>query len=311
MNLPVAERWLSASINAPAAWAAFAAVRDLDWSLRVATWSPFSLDVVEGFDFKACVAGAGSDQFATRARGELALRVLQIAADFDDRRLKVRNLSVADLRASPTAERRALDDLRSTILSRLQQELNHQFDTKPTTWAERAERLLAEVEVEQRRHIRRYLGLDQELTDKQCATGLKYVFTTLLPAVDRRGSTMVLAGHERKLREAREARNSPEPKARARNLAVRAVETCLANIRLEPGDNTFSGASDEEVLRAVHQTLVELLRLHGCWALIDLTITRDRVEQRIDLPDYVSPEVWELIREQERRVFEMGRMTKS
>lgn len=307
MKLPVAERWLSASINAPAAWAAYATVRDLDWSLRVATWSPFSLEVVESYAFRACLDGAGSDQFATRARGELALRLLQIAADFDDTRLQVRQLSAADLQASPAVERRTLDDLKSTILSRLRQELTYQFDTSPANWADRAELALTGLQDDHRQRVRQYLGLDQALTDKQCASGLKYAFTTLMPSIKRTGSSMTLAGHERKLREAREARSSTEPKARARNLAARAVEACLANIRLEPGDDTFAATSDVEVLCAVQQTLEELLRLHGCWALIDLTITRDRVEQ----PDYVSPEVWELIREQERRVVEIDRKTKS
>lgn len=306
MTLSIAEPWLSASITAPAAWAAFTAVQRLPWSLRIATWSPLRFDVAHGYDFQACLDDAGSFAFDRRARGEIALRILAIAGDFDERQLRVRHLSPDVLRSSPVAEQGALENLKETIISRVRHELEYRFDHRPQSWADRVKHAVSALPACEETQVSRYLGIDQELTAKQCLAGLNYVFSTLEPALVRNRNGVSLTGHTRKLGEVRAARHDPDPKARARNLALRAVESRLA---LLPAENEFDeillDLAMDDLLPILNEDLAELVRLHGCWGLIDLTIRRDRIAQGASLPD-VSPEnIWNLFRQQEQRIDQM------
>ncbi len=303
MTLSIAEPWLSASITAPAAWAAFTAVQRLPWSLRIATWSPLRFDIAHGYDFQACLDDAGSFAFDKRARGEIALRILAIAEDFDERQLRVRHLSLDGLRASPAAEQRALKNLKEAITSRVRHEIEFRFDHRPQSWADRVKRAISHLPVGEERQVARYVGIDQELTAKQCIAGLNYVFSTLEPSLVRTKDGISLTGHARKLAEVRAARHDPDPKARARNLALRAVESRLA---LLPAEDEFDGIlldlAMDDLLPILKDDLAESVRLHGCWGLIDLTIRRDRIAQGASLPD-VSPEsIWNLFRQQEQRI---------
>jgi hypothetical protein len=312
MILSIAEPWLSASITAPAAWAAFTAVQRLPWSLRIATWSPLRFDVAHGYDFQACLDDAGSFAFEKRARGEIALRILAVAGDFDERQLRVRHLCPDALHASPAAEQRALEDLKGAIISRVRHELEYLFDHRPQSWADRVKHAINQLPVNEKAQASRYLGIDQELTGKQCVAGLNYVFSTLEPLLVRNRSGIALAGHPRKLGEARAARHDLDPKARARNLAVRAVDSRLF---LLSADNEFDeillDLAVDGLLPMLKEDLLELVRSHGCWGLIDAAIRRDRVTEAYSLPEVLPANIWDLVRQQEERIDQIDERLKS
>ncbi len=303
MTLSVAEPWLSASISAPAAWAAFAAVQNLPWSLRVTTWEPLKFDVSHSYDFQTCLDQAGSFAFDNRARGEIALRILAIAEDFDERQLKVRHLSPDMLRVSPTAEEKALGDLKAAIISRIRHELTYRFDGRPQSWADRVKTELSRLPVGVGAGVSSYLGMDQELTDPQSIAGLKYVFSTLEPVLKREGRNVSLDGHPRKLKDVRAARHDPDPKARARNLALRSLESRLALLSAQDAfDDILLDLAFDDLLQIVRDELLEVVRQDGCWGLVDLSIRQERQSERLALAGVLPEGVWDLVREQERRI---------
>lgn len=312
MTALVAEPWLSASISAPAAWAAFTAVQQLSWSLRVASWSPLKLEVDHDYEFQACLDEAGSFAFDKRARGEIALRILTITDGFDERKLRVRNICPERLRTYPSAQSNALAGLRDAIISRLRDELNQRFDNRPQTWADRVKALVAGLPQEEGRAASLYMGIDQELTEKECVAGLNYAFTTLEPQLHRTANGLSLLGHPRKLKEVRAARHHPDPKARARNLALRAIEARLVAMDVhDQFDDILLDLSLDDLLPLLREELRGAVKLQGCWALVDTAIRRDRVAEGLVLPESLPPEIWDLIRQQEARIDRMERTEES
>lgn len=303
MSLSIAEPWLSASINAPAAWAAFTAVQQLPWSLRVATWSPLKFEVDHGYDFQACLDEAGSFAFDKRARGEIALRIMSIADALDERGLRHRHICPEKLRACPVARSKALVELKTTVIARLRDELTRRFDTKPQTWADRAKALVAHLPEKDGIATSRYMGIDQELTERECVAGLNYAFTSLEPRLVRTKNGLSLLGNARKMKEVRAARHHPEPKARARNLGFRVIEARLAVMTVHHEfDEILLDLAEDDLLPLLREELREAVKLQGCWGLIDSTIRRDRVADALVLPEILPSEIWDLIRQQEGRI---------
>ncbi len=287
---------LPASINGPAAWAAFDHVQKLAWTLRFDSLDPLTLDVDFDLAFQLCLDGAGAFDFQKKARGHMAMRVLEIAASFDESCLRLLGHSVEDIRSCATVRTKALETIRDTVVRRLRAELTQSLDTRVDVWAEQLRTLLATLPPEEGRQVARYCGLDQECAPKEIRAGLNYVFKTLEPEVIAENGSLVLAGHERKLREAKAARSDPDPKARARNLVVRALNARLAS--LLPG----TAENPSNFLLMLEADLRERVRKDGSWSLIDAAIERDRVMEGLTLPTALPSEVWDLIRQQDRRI---------
>jgi hypothetical protein len=286
---------LPASINAPAAWAAFDHVQKLPWTLRFDSLDPLTLDVDYDLAFQLCLDGAGDFDFQKKARGHMAMRVLEIAALLDESRLRLLGHSVEDIRSCAAVRTKALETIRDAVVRWLRAELGQLLDTRADVWAEQLRTLLATLPPEEGRQVARYCGLDQECAPKEIRAGLNYVFKTLEPEVIAEKGSLVLAGHERKLREAKAARSDPDPKARARNLVVRALDARLASV--VPGTAGDLG----NLLSLLEGDLRERVQKDGSWSLIDAAIERDRVTEGLTLPTALPAEVWALIRQQDRR----------
>lgn len=284
---------LPASINDGAAWAAFDHVQKLPWTIRFASDVPLTLDVDHDLDFQLCLDGAGAFDFQKQARAHVAMRVLEIAASIDEGRLRGLGHSIDGVRSCAVKREKALHGIRDAIVVRIRSELTQLFFVRADVWAERLRTLILTLPPEQRAQVARYCGLDQEVTSKEIRAGLNYVFRTIEPEILRDKDRLFLVGHERKLREAKGARNDINPKARARNLVVRAAEARLASGA--PGDLSSTLASLEADLR-------KRVTTEGCWGLIDTVIHRDRERESLDLPLTLSPEIWDMIRQQQRRI---------
>lgn len=289
---------LPASINEGAAWAAFDHVQQLPWTLRFDSLAPLTLDVDHDLAFQLCLDGTGAFDFQKKARGHMAMRVLEIAASFDESRLRLLGHSVEDLRSCATTRAKALETIREAVVRRLRAELRQLLDARPDVWAEQLRTMLETLPPEVGRQVVRYCGLDQEGDAKQIRAGLNYVFKTLEPEIIAENGSLVLAGHERKLREARAARSDPDPKARARNLVVRALDARLAS--LVPG----TAGNLNSLLLVLEADLRGQVQRDGSWGLIDAAIDRDRVMEGLTLPMALPSEVWDLIRQQGRRTLE-------
>ena len=289
---------LPASINDGAAWAAFDHVQQLPWALRFDCLDPLTLDVDHDSAFQLCLDGTGAFDFQKKARGHMAMRILEIAASFDESRLRLLGHSVEDLRSCATVRAQALETIRDTVVRRLRAELRQQLDARPDVWAEQLRTLLATLPPEEGRQVARYCGLDQQRDPKEIRAGLNYIFKTLEPEIIDENGNWVLAGHERKLREAKAARSDPDPKASARNLVVRALDARLASIA--PG----TAGDLKSLLSLLESDLRERVQKDGSWGLIDAAIERDRVVEGLTLPTALPAEVWDLIRQQDRRTSE-------
>lgn len=288
---------LPATINDGAAWAAFDYVQKLPWTLRFTSLDPLTLDIDHDVDFQVCLDQAGAYDFQKQARGYVAMRVLEIAENHDEERLRLLGIVSKDISPGTLQEQKALETIRASVVSRIRAELTQALNTCPRAWAEQLEGRIAHMPEEHRRQIALYTGLDQCLTQKEVKAGLNYVFGTMRPEIVRNRDGLALAGHERKLREAKAARNDAEPKARARNLAVRALEARLAALTPGVGSVDLDG-----LLSMLEADLRERFETGGCWGLIDASIRRDRKIERLSLPDVLPPEIWDLIRQQDRRL---------
>ncbi|MFN4295233.1 MAG: hypothetical protein ACK4FB_00185 [Brevundimonas sp.] len=284
---------LPASINDGAAWAAFDHVQKLPWTLRFETFDPLTLDVDHDVGFQLCLDGAGTSDFQKQARGYMAMRVLEIAASLDENRLRVLGHSTEEVRSCATTRAKTLQVIRDAVVGRLRSELTKLFDARPTVWAERLRTLIATLPSEQGNQVARYSGLDQERDPKEIRAGLNYVFQTLEPQIVRDKERLILVGQERKMREARAARNDPNLKARARNLVLRALEASLASCPTGDVNNLLS---------TLEANLRERVVKDGSWGLIDAVIQRDRVMEGLTLPTALPSEIWDLVRQQERRI---------
>jgi hypothetical protein len=288
---------LPASLNDGAAWAAFDYVQKLPWTPRFASLDPLTLDIDHDVAFQVCLDQAGAFDFQKQARGFVAMRVLEIAESHDDERLRLLGIVTKDISSCAKREENALYTIRASVVSRLRSELTQALNTCPRAWAEQLEERIARVPEELRRQIAIYTGLDQSLRQKEVKAGLNYVFRTMEPEIVRDRTGLVLSGHERKLREVRAARSDKEPKARARNLVVRALEARLAALARCVGSVDLDG-----LLSTLEADLRERCETDGCWGLIDASIRRDRQLEGLLLPDFLPPEIWDLIRQQERRL---------
>ncbi len=286
---------LSASINDGAAWAAFDHVQKLPWTLRFDSLDPLTLDVGYDLAFQLCLDGAGAFDFQKEARGHIAMRVLEIAMSFDESRLRVLGHSVENIRSCASVRAKTLEAIRDAVVRRLRAELSQLLDNRSAVWAERLRTLLSTLPPEEGRQVARYCGLDQERHPKEINAGLNYVFKTLEPEIIAKNGSLILAGHERKLREALAARSDPDPKARARNLVVRALDARLASVA--PG----TAGDLNSLLSCLESDIRERVQKDGAWGLIDATIERDRVTEDLRLPTALPAEVWDLIRQQDRR----------
>lgn len=289
---------LPAPINDGAAWAAFDHVKKLPWTLRFDSLDPLTLDVDYGLDIQLCLDGAGAFDFQKKARGHMAMRVLEISASFDERRVRLLGHSVEDIRSCATVRTKALETIRDAVVCRLRAELSQLLDDRADVWAEKLRTLLATLPPGEGRQVARYCGLDQQCAPKEIRAGLNYVFKTIEPEIVAENGRLVLAGHERKLREAKAARNDPGPKARARNLVVRALDARLASVVPGNAENLSN------LLLVLEADLRERVQKDGSWGLIDAAIERDRVMEGLNCPMALPSEVWDLIRQQDRRTSE-------
>jgi hypothetical protein len=284
---------LPAPINDGAAWAAFDHVQKLPWTLRFDSLDQLTLDVDHDLAFQVCLDGAGAFDFQKQARGYMAMRVLEIAASFDESRLRILGHSADGVRSCAAGRARTLQIIRDAVVMRLRSELTQLFDDRPGVWAERLRTLIATLPPEEGRQVARYAGLDQERDAREIRAGLNYVFQTMEPEIVRENEALILVGHERKLREAKAARNDSDPKARARNLVLRALEARLASRPTGDLNSLLSGLETD---------LRERVRKDGSWGLIDGVIQRDRAVEGLTLPTTLPSEIWDLIRQQERRI---------
>lgn len=288
---------LPALITDGAAWAAFNHIQLLPWDLRITNYSPLTLDVEHDFRFQICLDGADKFDFKQQARAYMAMRVYEIAASFRESRLNVLGYKLEEIQSCPATEVEALRRLRGAVISSLRADLQAYLYLRPEAWATRLRAELVLLPPDVAREVVRFTGLDQELTPKEADSGLNYVFSTMAAEVLQQNGALTLTGHERKLREARAARHHPDRKARARNLAVRAVEARLSNVAQAAGPEDTS-----DLLSAIKADLGRRIVEDGCWGLIDATVLRDRANEGTTLPNGLPTVVEDLVLQQDRRI---------
>lgn len=298
-SLSAAGSWLPAVIDQRAALAAFKHVsQNVKWRLHFSGWDPVSVSVENPAELELCVQGIRTFQYEDRARGHIADQVLQIIGRMTDRHLRFRGID-ASIRNDVAAQHGKLDELKSSILARIRNDLNLRGESLPDIWCGRVEDELFWQSPKNADAVRAYLGMDQAIGPKDLRRGFNYVFKSMALAVNTSGAPGLMADPW-KMKDVLKARHHSDPHVRARNLVYRAI---VAFLRSLPEAELRALGSDAavELLQAEIDARMTSI---GCWALIDLAIAGDRQQLDLKLPalDPVGDErLLRLIEEQETR----------
>lgn len=268
--------WMPADLSTPAIWKAFAAVTSgTPWRITTPGLDPVTFGIDFDADFQAHLDGAGTFDFGAKARGAIATRILDIALSLSEQLLRRKGFDPELMATSPVVSGQAEEALKAYVINKIRNELNQRCDPGASAWADEVERELLGVSLEARETLRRYFGFDRRLDGKAIRKGSNYVFKSMDLQVRSWSGGACVIGNSRKLNEVRDARNSPDPKCRARHQVLCGIEKIL------PAASSSSAVlnHDMDALEVCRLVLEERVRLHGPWGLIDLTIGDDRGDQ--------------------------------
>ena len=292
---------LAIDIPAATAWEAFDTVfSKTNFRLQIEAFEPIKLSVEHDAAFSECLSGSGAWEPSEKARGWIANRVLELAAQVNKTSVRRLCLQVPRQGDEPAIgafltglQRRLKDDLRI--------EISRHFDTSLEQWTEDA---MAFAYGEENPHDRlklfSYAGLDQLVSVDAGRMALKWIFGRTHWWLTGTGADMVL-NPDYKFDIVRSQRGSIDEAIRARSLVARAVQVIVdEGVRRAKADKVFA-----PVTRAsIKADLTRVFEKDGPWGIIHLTLETDRRRYHIAPPPWTNARATAILERQDPYLFE-------
>lgn len=301
MTLTPAGVPMPASVSSQLAWAGFEHIfTQTNFRLQIAARDPISLTIEHDAAFGSCLSGSEAWEPAEKAKGWIANRVLELAAQVDKTSIRRLCLHVPRLGDEPAIDafltglqRRLKDDLRI--------EISRHYDTSLEQWTDDA---MAFAYGEENPHDRlklfSYAGLDQLVSVDAGRMALKWIFGRTHFHLTGTGADLVL-NPDYKFDVVRSQRGSISESIRARSLVARAVQVIVdEGVRRAKADEVFA-----PVTRAsIKADLERVFEKDGPWGIIHLTLMTDRRRYHIAPPPWQNARATALLERQDPYLFE-------
>ena len=293
---------MPASVSPQTAWAGFEHIfTQTNFRLRIATRDPISLTVENDAAFGACLSGSGAWEPAEKARGWVANRVLELAAQVDKTSLRRLCLQVPRQGDEPAIDafltglqRRLKDDLRI--------EISRHFDVSLEQWTEEAMAFAYgdDHNPHDRLRLFNHAGLDQLVSVDTGRKALKWIFGRTHFHLTGTGADMAL-NPDYKFDHARSHRGSIDETMRARSLVARAVQVIVdEGVRRAKVDEVFAPVNRA----SIKMDLERVFEKDGPWGFIHLVLATDRRRYHIAPPPWTNARATALLERQEPWLFE-------
>jgi hypothetical protein len=292
---------MPASVPSQLAWASFEHLfTRTNFRLQIAAFDPISLTVEHDAGFGSCLAGSDAWEPSEQARGWIANRVLELAAQVD--RTSIRRLC---LQVPREGDERAIGDFLTGLQRRLKDdlriEISRHYDVSLTQWEEDA---MAFAYGDENPHDRLRLfnfgGLDQLVSVDAGRKAQKWIFGRTHWWLSGTGADLTL-NPDYKFDHARSHRGSIDETMRARSLVARAVQVIVdEGVRRAKADEVFA-----EVTRAsIKADLMRVFERDGPLGLIHLVLATDRRRFHIAPPLWTNARATALLERQDPYLFE-------
>lgn len=292
---------LPAQVCSQRAWAAFEHIfTQTNFRLQIAARDPIGLTVEHGADFGLCLAGSDAWEPGEKARGWIANRVLQMAAQIDKTSIRRLCLQVPRPGDEPAIEafltglvRRLKDDLRI--------EISRHYDTSLIEWEEDAMTFVyGDDNPHDRLRLFNFSGLDQLVSVDAGRMAIKWCLGRSHWHLTGTGADMVL-NPDYKFEVVRSQRSSIDEATRARSLVARAVQVMVdEGVRRAKADEVFA-----DVTRAsIKADLMRVFERDGPLGLIHLVLATDRRRYHIAPPSWQNARATALLERQDPWLFE-------
>jgi hypothetical protein len=292
---------MPASVSSQAAWVAFEEIfTQTNFRLQIAAFDPISLTVEHDAAFGSCLAGSDAWEPSEQARGWIANRVLELAAQVDQTSIRRLGLQVPRQGDEPAIEA-FLGGLQRRLKGDLRIEISRHYDVSLEQWTEEAMAFAyGDDNPHDRLRLFNFSGLDQLVSVDAGRMALKWIFGRTHWWLSGTGADLVL-NPDYKFDNARSHRGSIDEKMRARSLVARAVQVIVdEGVRRAKADKVFG-----EVTRAsIKADLVRAFEKDGPWGLIHLVLPTDRRRFHISPPPWTNARATALLERQDPWLFE-------
>ena len=301
MTLTTAGTPMPASVSSQLAWIAFEEIfTQTNFRLQIAAFDPISLTIEHDAAFGSCLSGSDAWEPGDKARGWIANRVVELAAQVDKTSIRRLGLQVPRRGDDPAIDafltglqRRLKDDLRI--------EISRHYDTSLEQWTEEAMAFAYgdDHNPHDRLRLFNFAGLDQLVSVDAGRKALKYIFGRTHWWLSGTGADLVL-NPDYKFDFARAHRGSCDQTMRARSLVARAVQVIVdEGVRRAKADEVFA----EVTIASIKADLMRVFERDGPWGIIHLVLATDRRRFHIAPPPWTNARAAALLERQEPYLF--------
>lgn len=301
MNLTTAGTPMPASVSSQMAWEAFEKIfTQTNFRLQIAARDPIGLAVEHDAAFGLCLSGSDAWEPGEKAKGWIANRVLELAAQVDKTSVRRLCLQVPRPGDEPAIDafltglqRRLKDDLRI--------EISRHFDCSLIQWEEDA---LAFAYGDENPHDRlrlfNYAGLDQLVSVDAGRKALRWIFSRSNWWLTGSGAGLLL-NPDHKFDVVKSQRSSMDEMVRARSLVARAVQVVVdEGVRRARADVLCAPVTNA----SIKADLTRIFQKDGVLGLIHLTLPTDRRRYHIAPPPWANARAVALLERQDPYLFE-------
>ena len=301
MTLTPAGTPMPASVSSSMAWGGFEHLfTQTCFRLQVAAFDPISLTVQHDAAFGSCLFGSDAWEPAEKAKGWVANRVLDLAAQID--KTVVRRLSLqVPRRGDEPAIEAFLTGLQQRLKEDIRVEISRHYDTSLDQWTEEA---MAFAYGDDNPHDRvrffNFCGLDQLVSIDAGRKALKWIFGRTHWWLEGTGAGLTLQP-DYKFDFVRSQRSSICEIIRARSLVARAVQVIVdEGVRRARADDLVAPVTNA----SIKADLTRIFQKDGVLGLIHLTLPTDRRRYHIAPPPWQNARAVALLERQDPYLFE-------
>lgn len=301
MNVNSSSSPLPIGIPTSMAWDAFDTVfSKTNFRLQFATFDPISLTIEHDAAFGSCLSGSASCEPGEKAKGWIANRVLELAAQIDKTSVRRLCLQVPRPGDEPAIEA-FLTGLKRRLKDDLRIEISRHFDVSLLHWEEEA---MAFAYGEENPHDRvkfyGYSGLDMLVGVDAGRKALKWIFGRTHWHLTGTGADLALNA-DYKFDVVRSQRSSTDETIRARSLVARAVQVIVdEGVRRAKADKVFAPVTKA----SIKAELTRVFEKDGPWGMIHLVLATDRRRYHIATPPWQNARATALLERQDPYLFE-------
>ena len=293
---------MPASVSSHMAWDAFDTVLSkTNFRLEIAAFDPIKLSVEYDASFSECLSGSTAWKPSEHAKGWVANRVLELAAQVGKTSVRRLCLQVPRQGDEPAIDA-FLTGLQRRIKDDLRIEISRRFDTSLAQWEEDAMAFAygGDESPHDRLRLFNYSGLDQLVSADAGHRGLKWIFGRSHWHLTGTGAGLALNA-DYKFDVVRSQRGSIDETMRARSLVARAVQVIVdEGVRRAKADNVFAPVT----IASIKADLTRVFERDGPWGMIHLALATDRRRYHIAPPPWQNARATALLERQDPWLFE-------